>query len=66
VHFAFSLNSYAEETADISTTVPPGCTLGGLAYTYPPRWDTWGRFIQPLMSVIPTLTVTDAQSKGGG
>jgi Calcineurin-like phosphoesterase len=25
--------------------------------TYPPRWDTWQRLFQPLLSTVPTMTI---------
>jgi hypothetical protein len=59
-------DSYSDR-ADLPGVLPPGCAIiGAASRTYPPRWDTWGRFIQPLMSVIPTLTVTDARKARGG
>ncbi|KAF8059725.1 PAP15 [Scenedesmus sp. PABB004] len=48
---------------DYAGTTPPGCTVcnasgGAKGFEYSPRWDTWGRLFQPLMSAVPTIMIT--------
>lgn len=36
----------------------PGSWWEGPSVTYQPRWDTWGRFMEPLASRVPLMTTS--------
>eukprot|EP00878_Enallax_costatus_P035373 GHUV01039412.1.p1 GENE.GHUV01039412.1~~GHUV01039412.1.p1 ORF type:complete len:335 (+),score=59.64 GHUV01039412.1:395-1399(+) len=49
--------TYADRP-DKGGTLPPSCNTAAYALTsgtYQPRWDTWGRLFQPVLSKIPFL-----------
>eukprot|EP00878_Enallax_costatus_P040071 GHUV01046052.1.p1 GENE.GHUV01046052.1~~GHUV01046052.1.p1 ORF type:complete len:192 (+),score=20.32 GHUV01046052.1:1236-1811(+) len=42
--------TYADEWLTLETRLPDG-----LKYTYQPKWDTWSRLFQPLLSHVPVI-----------
>ncbi|KAF8059726.1 PAP15 [Scenedesmus sp. PABB004] len=52
--------SYADRS-DLPGVTPAGCKMCNVSNTqefdYSPRWDTWGRLFQPLLSAVPTIVI---------
>ena len=49
--------TYADNYFTNGTLRPPGTLPKAYQETYQPRWDAWGRFVEPLASQVDAQTL---------